>query len=473
MENKTDFILNHEDISTDLAPGTVLLDFIRGHRRLRGTKTGCREGDCGACTVLVGSPEGRRLTYRAVTSCLMPLGNVYGKHVVTIEGLNDASLTPIQQALVDTGASQCGFCTPGFVVSLTGFCLSAEMLSYDSAIEAVSGNICRCTGYKSIERAVAKIVAMLSDLPAQERLASLVARGFLPDYFTSIPERLKVLQKKVQDLRFLEKQTGLLVGGGTDLYVRGDAEIVEKQIEFLADCEQLQGIRLENGYGLIGGSTTLENLRTSEVMNNLFPRLKQDLKRIASKQIRNMATVAGNLVNASPIGDMAVFLLALNSEVILNARGALRRLPLKDFYQGYKRLDLMPGEILEAVRFRIPENTGLFNFEKISKRNHLDIASVNSAMALEMANNRIAKAGVSAGGVAPIPLYLKETSDFLIGRPINRDMVQGAAEIALEEIAPISDVRGSASYRRLLVRQLIYAHFLTLFPEHPGLKNIV
>jgi xanthine dehydrogenase small subunit len=205
----------------------------------------------------------------------------------------------------------------------------------------------------------------------------------------------------------------------------------------------------------------------------LFPRLKQDLKRIASKQIRNMATVAGNLVNASPIGDMAVFLLALNSEVILNARGALRRLPLKDFYQGYKRLDLMPGEILEAVRFRVPENTGLFNFEKISKRNHLDIASVNSAMALEMANSRIAKAGVSAGGVAPIPLYLKETSDFLIGRPINRDMVQGAAKIALEEIAPISDIRGSVSYRRLLVRQLIYAHFLTLFPEYLDLENLL
>jgi xanthine dehydrogenase small subunit len=473
MEHKTNFILNNEDIHTDLAPGTVLLDFIRGQQRLRGTKIGCREGDCGACTVLVGSLAEQGLTYRTVTSCLMPLGNAAHKHVVTIEGLNNASLTPVQQALVDAHASQCGFCTPGFVVSLTGFCLSSAPLSMDRALEAVSGNICRCTGYKSIERAIAEIVARLADLPAQDRLTALTARGFLPDYFGSIPERLKALPQKAPEAGGPESEAGLLLGGGTDLYVQKAAEMVEKQIEFLADREALREIRLEDGYARIGGSVTLENLRCSEVLHPFFPRLQQDLKRIASQQIRNMATVAGNLVNASPIGDMAVMLLALNSEVILNDRGARRRLSLQNFYQGYKKLDLRPGEILEAVRFRAPAPSDRFNFEKISKRTHLDIASVNSALVLEMAGNRIAKAGVAAGGVAPVPLYLKTTADYLSGRPIDGDTVRGAAEMALKEIAPISDIRGTAAYRRLLVRQLIYAHFCTLFPGHSDWEGLL
>ena len=473
MNNQIHFILNNEDIHTDLAPGTILVDFIRGHKRLRGTKIACREGDCGACTVLVGSLQGQDLIYRAVTSCLMPLGNASGKHLVTIEGLNRETLSPIQQAIVDTGASQCGFCTPGFVVSLTGFCLSAEMLSYAAAIEAVAGNICRCTGYKSIERAVARIVAALADIKAADRTASLIERGFLPDYFRAIPERLKALRSKMQEMQPVENPAGLLVGGGTDLYVQRPTEMSEKQIVLLADCEYLRGIRLENGRCLIGGSVTLEELRASAVMNDLFPRLKPDLKRIASKQIRNMATVAGNLVNASPISDMAVFLLALNGAAVLNAQGTRRRLLLKDFYKGYKKLDLRPGEMLEAVEFTVPEHNRLFNFEKVGKRTHLDIAGVNSAMALEVQAGRIVGAGVSAGGVAPIPVYLKATSDFLINKTIDAHTVQGAAETALQEIAPIGDVRGSVAYRRLLVRQLIYAHFFSLFPDHSDLEVLL
>ncbi|RPI78810.1 MAG: (2Fe-2S)-binding protein [Desulfobacteraceae bacterium] len=467
------FILNQEEIRTDQPPGTVLLDFIRGERRLHGTKTGCREGDCGACTVLVGSKSDSGVVYRSMVSCLMPLGNVHGKHVVTIEGLNGAGLTPIQQALVDANAGQCGFCTPGFVVSLTGFCLSAENPTYDAALETIAGNICRCTGYKAIERAVRTILEAVSECKAEGRFGPLIERGFLPDYFATIPVRLAALPEKEFIPVSMEKSTGQLVGGGTDLYVQQPQAMVEKPITFLSVREALKGIRLENGCCVIGGATTLEDLRSTEILNNLFPRLKQDLKRIASKQIRHMATVAGNLVNASPIADMAVFLLALDAEVVLDAQGSKRTLALKDFYKGYKKLDLEPGEVLEAVRFRVPEGQALFNFEKIGKRTHLDIAGVNSAMALQLANSRIIRADIAVGGVAPIPLHLKATSAYLIGRPIQRDTVRGAAETALREIAPISDVRGSAEYRRLLVRQLIYAHFLTLFPGHPGLKNLI
>ena len=183
MPAKLHFILNNEKISTALPPGMVLLDFIRNHQRLVGTKIGCREGDCGACTVLVGDIRDDRLRYRSMTSCLMPLGNAAGKHIVTVEGLNRKQLTPYQQAIVDQGGSQCGFCTPGFVVSLAGFCLSEEQPSCENAIAAMDGNICRCTGYKSIERAASLLVEALSTRDAQDPVGWLVANGFFTGLF--------------------------------------------------------------------------------------------------------------------------------------------------------------------------------------------------------------------------------------------------------------------------------------------------
>jgi xanthine dehydrogenase small subunit len=459
------FILNNEEISTALPPGMVLLDFIRNHQRLVGTKIGCREGDCGACTVLVGDIRDNRLRYRSMTSCLMPLGNAAGKHIVTVEGLNRKQLTPYQQAIVDQGGSQCGFCTPGFVVSLAGFCLDEEQSSYENAIAAMDGNICRCTGYKSIERAASLLVEALSARDAQNPVGWLAANGFLPDYFTTITEWLASLQDVIRREATPPVQTHHFLGGGTDLYVQKPVEMAALKVNLLFDQPELQGIREVNGCCYIGGATTVEDLHRSAVMNTHFPHMKQFMKLVSSTPIRNMATVAGNLVNASPIGDLTVFLLALDSRIVFNDQGRQRTLPLKEFYQGYKELDKSPTEILQTVFFDLPGQAAHFNFEKVCKRTHLDIASVNSAMQLEIADGVISRAGLSAGGVAPIPFFLDQTASFLKGQKVTATTVRQAAATAQQEIAPISDIRGSAAYKRLLLRQLILAHFLAFFPS--------
>jgi xanthine dehydrogenase small subunit len=169
------FILNEKELATDLSPGTLLLDYIRYHRHLVGTKIGCREGDCGACTVLAGEMKGDKVVYSSVTSCLMALANAQGKHIVTIEGLNGNGLNPVQQAISDESATQCGFCTPGFVVSLAGFCLSETERGYDAAIASINGNICRCTGYKAIERAAAKVAELMEKKGAEPAINFLTA----------------------------------------------------------------------------------------------------------------------------------------------------------------------------------------------------------------------------------------------------------------------------------------------------------
>jgi xanthine dehydrogenase small subunit len=217
------FILNDKLIETELPSGSTVLDFVRYHKRLTGTKIGCREGDCGACTILAGDldPDSNRdekLVYRSMTSCLMPLGNAQGKHIVSVEGINMAALSPVQQAMVDTNGTQCGFCSIGFVMSLTGFVLNENTKQYDDAIVSIDGNICRCTGYKSIERAAAILTQKMNDKPAQETIAWLVKQNFIPEYFLQVKDRLKQLRKIKKGPATAGQK--LTLGGGTDLVVQ-------------------------------------------------------------------------------------------------------------------------------------------------------------------------------------------------------------------------------------------------------------
>src|SRR6476661_2344756 len=213
-----DFILNDRTLSTDLAPGSTVLDFVRYDQNLKGTKIGCREGDCGACTVLVGELIENEVRYRSMTSCLMPLANAAGKHIVTVEGINpaDGSLSPVQQAMVDESGTQCGFCTVGFVMSLTGFCIDETPKTREMAVSAVDGNICRCTGYKSIERAAEKICGILSERGG----VATGRRSPVPEYFAEIPARLSGLLAAIPADETRRAGSIRFVGGGTDLYVQ-------------------------------------------------------------------------------------------------------------------------------------------------------------------------------------------------------------------------------------------------------------
>ena len=467
------FLLNDTLVESTEPEGMVLLDIIRNKQHLPGTKIGCREGDCGACTVLIGELRDGHVEYKSMTSCLLALANVRGKHIVTVEGLNMDNLSPVQQAIVDESGTQCGFCTPGFVVSLSGCCLSRENVTEELVVRAIDGNICRCTGYKSIQRATAILAVQLASKDAKDPIGWSVKNGFLPSYFNGIKERLKTIPPAppVRAGNFPP------LAGGTDLYVQKHDTMHHSPVRSVFNDEELKGIRFEGDQCTIGGACTAADLMASSELKHHFPSLEKYLLLVSSTPIRNMGTLAGNFVNASPIGDLTVFFLALDSTIELGKGGKFpaptRSLKLRDLYKGYKQLDKSPDEILTSVRFTIPTGNTRFHFEKVSKRTHLDIASVNSAIRLELNGDTIREAHMSAGGVAPIPKYLANTSAFLAGKLISKDTVRSAITVMNEEIAPINDARGTADYKRLLLRQLFFAHFMELFPERFNLHELV
>lgn len=458
------FILNDKEISTDLPAGELLLDLIRYHKHLTGTKIGCREGDCGACTVLMGEIVNNKLRYRSVTSCLTALGNVNGKHIVTIEGLNIEGLNPVQQAMYNEGATQCGFCTPGFIVSLAGFCLSDNEKNYENAIASIDGNICRCTGYKSIQRA-AKNIAELMQKNEGDVIEYVTSNSILPGYFSNIKKRVIELNSKTNGIEKETANSKKYLGGGTDLYVQQHEKMVHADLDFLFNKNELNGISKDGNKCIMGPSVTVTDLMESKIIKDAFPDFRRVSKLVSSTPIRNIATIAGNFVNASPIGDFTILFLVLDAHIVLTNNISKREIPLRQFYKGYKQLNKFEDEFIEQVWFELPSKEDLFNFEKVSKRTHLDIASVNSAISIKMNGKIITDVGISAGGVGPTPLFLAETSSFFKDKKISAELIDEGLELAQSEITPISDARGSEDYKRLLLSQLIRAHFITLFPK--------
>ena len=462
MDSEIIFILNEEVVKTNLNSATVLLDFIRKVKHLIGTKEVCKEGDCGACAVLIGTLTENGMIYKSVNSCIFPLQNVNGKHIVTIEGLKSEVLSPIQKSFADEGASQCGFCTPGFIVSTTDYFLNETKPDVNQAIDNIAGNICRCTGYNSIKKAVTNLIDekyLKRDL-SNNKIDELIKLNILPEYFSEIPNKINALKTNVQKQKITEYET--VISGGTDLFVQQPDNLLKTKNIFTSEDEKF--IYRDDDNILISANSTINDLKNSEVFNKYFPDLDNFYKLFASHLIRNTATIGGNIVNASPIGDSTILFLSLDTKLLLTSEKSVREISLRKFYKSYKTIDLNKNETIKQIKIEIPQNKILLSFEKVSKRTHLDIASVNTAMLISVENNKISSASLSAGGVAAIPLYLKETSEFLTGKEISNALVNEVIEIAKQEISPISDIRGSKEYKTLLLSQLIKAHFLKLFP---------
>lgn len=472
MEQQIIFLCNDKKISVNFSSSAVLLDLLRKKNRLTGTKEGCREGDCGACTVILGELNNGKIKYKSVNSCLLPAGAVIGRHVITIEGLNTSSLNTIQKSFAEEGAVQCGFCTPGFIVSLTSYFLSHDNYNSKDAINYLGGNLCRCTGHSSIIRAVEKLIDTLSNFSIDEKIPFLISQGIIPEYFINSYELLVEINNSIhQDVKI--NQHHFVVAGGTDIYVQKQESIYESDINLLEHLSNNENIYENENRCIINALTTINEIKDSVLMNKLIPDIKKYLLLFGSEQIRNRATVAGNIINASPIGDLTNILLALNSTIHLRYEDEERKVLLKDFYLGYKKLDLRQNEIVTHISFPIYSGNFLFNFEKVSKREHLDIASVNTSMFIESEDDKIISVHLSAGGVAPIPLYLQQTVNYLSGKEINISNILEAVEEANKEISPISDARGSKEYKRLLLRQLIFAHFIKLFPQYINAKSLL
>lgn len=272
------FIINSTVINEYLNPSLPLLDFIRKEKHLTGTKEVCKEGDCGACIVLLGELIDGKVKYKTVTSCIYPVGNCQGKHVVTIEGINKHELLLQQKMFADEYASQCGFCTPGFIMSATCYLLNNTKYSHDDAINSIAGNICRCTGYHSIIRAVDKVIADLKDAAESNHISYLIEKNVLPETFVDIESKLKEI--KLEQVEAKEK-SHIFIGGGSDLFVQKPDELLEKDVSFL-DQEHLNYIVENNNRIELGGGTTFEEFKQSSILRNIIPTLEKDIDLIAS-----------------------------------------------------------------------------------------------------------------------------------------------------------------------------------------------
>jgi xanthine dehydrogenase small subunit len=477
------------------AEGTPALDAIRGELGLTSTKEGCREGDCGACAVLVGERVGDIVRYRAVPSCLLALGTLRGKHLLTLEGLaggTEDGLTPVMRAFLDENASQCGFCTPGFIIALTSWLAEPQVPDLAGALRAIDGNLCRCTGYGAIRRAAARLAERFKNLPLEPmaRLRALVEARVLPpsvlefaaestDQESSVPQK----NPKTPSLQGENAAPAAVVGGGTDYYVR-NPEPEEGFSPFLTrmlpEFGQIQYVSDRGGRWLeVGAAVTVRDFFASPAVRHEVPGIERSETMFASTLIRNLATVGGNIVNASPVADITSMLLALGAQLVIvpeaeagNNNAPLRLCPLEQFFLGYKKLNLGSGEVLKAIRIPALADPSLrqFSFEKASKRRNLDIAAVNTAISFRTEGGRFRDVRISLGGVAPVPMLGTAAIEALEGAACDvmdkkslAGFARDAAQAAESAISPIGDMRGSADYRRRMVHQLILAHFVRLF----------
>lgn len=471
------FFLNGREEECAVSPETTLLEYIRNDKELTGTKEGCGEGDCGACTVVIGEVKEGRVRYHATVSCLALVSQMDGKHVITIEGMSPADkkrLHPIQQAIVDAHATQCGFCTPGIALALLALYLENASPTPADVHRALSGDLCRCTGYVSIRRVPDFIEAVhvshadirLPFLDAVEaRQLDMAAAQEKDDIFIEKDGQIFFSPASSESLRaFLRSHEGLkvqYVGGGSDVMV-----VVKKRFVHLPCLVDLTRLPETHAFEdtertlSFGGCVPLEDL--GEKTKASLPILDEVVSHMASKQVRTTATAAGNIANASPVADMSVTLMALGAVLRLNGAEGRRDLPLSELYLGYKKLAMKPGEWIEAVT--VPKTAGLtVDFQKVSKRKELDISTVNSAIALEIGEDGLIRsARLCCGGVGPTTLFMPKASAFLVGKPFAEETFVEASEVVGTEATPMTDVRGSAEYRKAVMKNLVIKHFISI-----------
>ncbi len=471
QEIRLQFFLNDEFKDILIPANTTVLEYIRNGAGLTGTKLGCGEGDCGSCTIAVGELVDGEMVYKAVNSCILPVAKMHHKHIVTVEGISEGeNLHPLQTAVLEYHATQCGFCTPGITMSLFGYLSAAQKPNEDEMRLALEGNLCRCTGYKSVKLAAGSGLEYFKDKDFE-----------FPAYFHEVKRRLLELSGEENHVSsenyfvpanrnrlidYLKKNKDVkVISGGTDLFVlRNLRNVKYGKLLDVSGVKEFKNIEINGQYISIGGSVTLSELLENVVLNEKFPLLAGAVKLMASKQIRNVATLAGNIANASPVADSVPVLLAADARLQLVSAEGMREIHLKDFYIDYKKTALKENEIIEKIL--IPVDDGyLYSFEKSSKRKAVDISTVNSALSLKVDNNTITDVKIAYGGIAAIPVRLAAVENFLKGKAMNEKVINDAAIKAQESVKPITDMRGSDIYRKTLVKNHIIKHFYKLFPE--------
>lgn len=422
----------------------TLLDWLREVRGLTGTKEGCNEGDCGACTVMVTDTSGSK----ALNACILFLPQLHGKAVRTVEGLSgpDGQMHPVQSAMVAHHGSQCGFCTPGFVVSMA----VAHLNGARDHDDQLAGNLCRCTGYAPIVRAAEAASGdavpewMTADRKALAGFAAGEAGVFRPSDSDALAEW------------YLANPDAVLVAGATDVGLWVTKQLRDlAPVAFLNGVEDLKGIEVQGGQLHVGACVTISALR--EAVAERLPSFGELLRRYASVQVRNAATIGGNIANGSPIGDGPPALIALGATLHLRRGDEMRAMPLEDFFLEYRKQDRRPGEFVAGVSF--PEFAPALRCYKISKRFDQDISAVCGCFNVGVEGGVVTSARIAFGGMAGVPKRASLAEAALIGKPWSEAVVEAAAEAMAGDFAPLSDMRASAGYRMLTAQNLLRRYF--------------
>ncbi|KRB85032.1 xanthine dehydrogenase small subunit [Noviherbaspirillum sp. Root189] len=448
----------------DASPTRTILQHVREDQHCTGTKEGCAEGDCGACTVVIGELKGSTVELKSVNSCIQFVPTLDGKALFTVEDLQQANgeLHPVQQAMVECHGSQCGFCTPGFVMSLWGLYLKQEGRSCAPARKEIddtlSGNLCRCTGYRPIIDAAHRMLelpkaqfdraALAASLQAIQRTGMLTYSHDGQSFH--IPQTLAQLIAIRAD-----KPDATLLSGSTDVGLW-----VTKQMRNLGDIiyinqvAELQNVSEQDGMLTIGAAVTLNDAYAA-VGRHYGKELNELWQRFASLPIRNAGTLGGNVANGSPIGDSAPWLIALGSEIVLNGKGGQRSMPLEAFYLDYQKKDLQRGEFVEAVRIPLPQPHRHFRTYKLAKRFDQDISAVCAAFAITLDGNTVREARIAYGGMAATSRRAPLAEAALVGHEWTKATVKAAMAQLAQDYAPLTDMRASSAYRMKTAQNLL------------------
>jgi xanthine dehydrogenase small subunit len=445
------FLLNGTPVRVEgAAPTRTLLDYLRETRGLSGTKEGCNEGDCGACTVMVTDEGGSK----ALNACILFLPQLDGKAVRTVEGIAgpEGQMHPVQTAMVAHHGSQCGFCTPGFVVSMA----VAHLNGARDHDDQLAGNLCRCTGYAPIVRAAEAAEAepvpdwMKTDAAFILAQVSPGVRGqaasgaFRPRDSDELAEW------------YLAHPEGVLIAGATDVglwVTKGLRDL--SPVAFLNGVEDLKGIEMQGGQLHVGACVTIAALRAA--VAERLPSFGELLRRYASEQVRNAATIGGNIANGSPIGDGPPALIALGSTLHLRRGDEMRSLPLEDFFLEYRKQDRRPGEFVEGVSF--PEHAPGLRCYKVSKRFDQDISAVCGCFNVSVEGGVVTQARIAFGGMAGVPKRASGAEAALVGQPWTLATAEAAAKAMAGDFVPLSDMRASAAYRLTVAQNLMVRYF--------------
>ena len=477
------FRLDGETIELrNVDPTRTVLQFLREDLGRTGTKEGCAEGDCGACTVAMVELDrsGSRLNIRAVNSCIQFLPTLDGRELITVESLRAANgeLHPVQQAMVDCHGSQCGFCTPGFVMSLFVQYKNSASLSRREIDDALAGNLCRCTGYQPIIDAAAKMYELEAaenkdwlqsantgkTKPGQDEINRVAELSNLQDespLAIENGERRFFAPRTVDDLaaRFEEMPNAVLLAGGTDVGIW----VTKKHLDlpaviYTGRVDEMNHVAVGDDAIDIGAAVTLTDCMP--VLDEYFPELRDLLTRFASPPIRNAGTLGGNVANGSPIGDSMPALLVLDAELLLRKGTQSRVMPLSEFYLGYQQNALAPAEFIEQIR--IPKSRDDFRIRsyKVSKRFDQDISAVCGAYRLKLDGTIVASIKIAYGGLAAIPQRALATEEALNGQEWSEESVRAAIEHLEKDFQPISDMRATSGYRLEVCRNLLYRFWL-------------